>query len=165
PDQLHRARSARGGLFGSSRLTLRLAPRVTAPPRSGAGSGRFLRGHPSPACTRSVTAPLLVRVRRCAANLARESRAELGALPRLGKFVPPHNTALRAAAVAESLGRRVRASSEEAAAGESFRRGCPRPTDRHNIPNCDTESGAAGRRAHGSQPCEPSAVTACPVRS
>jgi hypothetical protein len=45
---VHRAGSAWDVLFGSSRLPLRLAARVTAPPCSGACCGRSLRGYPTP---------------------------------------------------------------------------------------------------------------------
>jgi len=96
-------------LFGSSRLLLRrYAARCTAPPCSGAGSGRSLRGHPSPpwarttarapscrspvrdGASRAVGACELCEPRPYIAAItlrgafARASRASLGALPRVG---------------------------------------------------------------------------------
>jgi len=51
------ARGRRGvSSSGALALPLRLAARCTAPPGSGAGCGRSLRGHPSPPCPRHVTA-------------------------------------------------------------------------------------------------------------
>ena len=45
---IYAGQSGVGILFGSSRLQRRLAARCTAPPGSGAGCGRSLRGHPRP---------------------------------------------------------------------------------------------------------------------
>jgi hypothetical protein len=76
-------------LFRSSRLQRRLAARCTAPPCSGAGSGRSFRGHPSP----PYRDPSVARCWLCAVAMTprcangssvktRRCRASLGALPR-----------------------------------------------------------------------------------
>jgi hypothetical protein len=134
------------------------AARVTVPPYSGTGCGRSRRRHPQPPCSRSLTcarwvsAPIRPARHSCAgtpsgarhagAQRRRNARDSCGASRRCSHECRGREGEGVLAGSGRSQRRRKAARCSEPPgerAGESSRRGHPRPTDRRVSRNCATQ--------------------------